>query len=435
MTRNLILLIFALSACVARTPARPGAPTATPTPRATRTPLVQPSPTVNPTSSPILWEKEFDNNGKADIAASVVETPDGDLVIVGVTGPTPCVPWCNTDGWIIKVDARGNLLWTRQVGGNGADLLTSVILKGNNYLVTGSKHAPPNAYQTWLLEIAPDGKVVWEKTLGGNQDEFVAETIATPDGNFLMTGRTQSYGVQDGKGDVWLVKFDPKGEILWSKTYDLGAEDGGTSLIAWGTDRYLITANSCTADCRSVLTPQVFTTYLVVDASGNILKSKTFKEGPKNKFAKIKPTHDGGAIIAGATSMQERFPSEDTWIIKLDANADVAWTKIFNSYSRYDGARDIIQMPDGGYVVAAYSQAHQTPEMNFDNFWLVRLNSAGEILWSRTWGGPDNDDPISIILTSDGSIVFAGFKDAVSWPLDKIPGPSNFYVIKMLDRP
>jgi hypothetical protein len=389
-----------------------------------------PSAATVVTPGPVTWERQFDNNGRADLGADVMETPEGDLVVVGVTGPTRCLAGCNTDGWIIKINASGDLLWRRQVGGNGFDLVTSVILKGDHYWVTGSKDVFPNAHQAWLLEIAPDGSVVWEKTFGGSQDEWAGETIATPDGNFLMTGRTVSFGVQDGKGDVWLLKLDPNGEIIWSKTYDLGAEDGGTSLIAWGSDRYILTANTCTADCRSILTPHVFTSYLVLDAEGNVLKSQSFTEGPKNKFGKIKPTRDGGAIMVGATSMQENFPSEDTWIVKLDANADVEWTRIFTSYGRYDGAYDIVQTLDGGYVVAAYSQVYQTPEMNFDNFWMIRLNSSGEILWSRTWGSPDNDDPESIILTSDGGVVLAGFIDAKSWPLDQIPGPADFYVLK-----
>ncbi|MBC7259773.1 MAG: hypothetical protein H5T65_11045 [Chloroflexi bacterium] len=425
----LILLILGLSACAARISARRGETPTAPVLTLTFTPLAQPSPSAGPASQPITWEKQFDNNGRADLAADVMETPQGDLVVVGVTGPTPCLIGCNVDGWIIKINARGDLLWTRQVGGNGADVLTSVILKGNDYWITGSKYVFPNAHQAWLLEIAPDGRVVWEKTLGGSQDDFTVDTIPTPDGNFLMIGTTRSYGVQDG-GDVWLVKLDSDGGMIWSKTYDLGAEDGGTSLIAWGTDRYLLTAKSCTANCRDLLTPQLFATYLVMDANGDVLKKQTFNEGLKNKFDKIKPTRDGGAVITGATSMQEKFPSEDTWIVKLDANADVAWTKIFTSFGRYDGGFDIVQMPDDGYVVAAYSQVEQTAEMKFDNFWMLRLDSAGEMLWSRTWGGPDNDDLRSVVLTADGGVVLAGFKDAVSWPLDRIPGPADFYVIK-----
>ncbi|MGC8916735.1 MAG: hypothetical protein ACP5NF_07135 [Thermoanaerobaculum sp.] len=383
-----------------------------------------------PWSRVVLWEKQFDNDGKADLAADVVETPEGDLIVVGVTGPTPCLLGCNVDGWVIKINARGDLLWSRQVGGHGADTLTSVILKGNAYWITGSKYAFPNAYQAWLLEIAPDGQVVWEKTFGGSQDDFAVDAIPTPDGNFLMIGTTRSFGVQDG-GDVWLVKLDPDGGMIWSKTYDLGAEDGGTSLIPWGPDRFILTAQSCTANCRDLLTPKVLATYLVVDANGDILKTQIFNEGPKNKFAKIKPTHDGGAVIVGGTSMQEKFPSEDTWIVKLDANADVAWTKIFTSYGHYDGGFDIVQMPDDGYVVAAYSQVYQTPEMDFDNFWMLRLNRTGGVVWSSEWGGPDNDDLRAVTLCTDGGVVLAGFKDSVSWPLTAFPGPADVYVSRV----
>ncbi|MGB9591099.1 MAG: hypothetical protein ACPL1K_01125 [Candidatus Kryptoniota bacterium] len=64
---------------------------------------------------------------------------------------------------------------------------------------------------------------------------------------------------------------------------------------------------------------------------------QTFNQGLKNKFHKVRPTNDGGAIIVGATSVIENFPSEDIWLVKLDMNADTVWTKIIGSYNRYDG--------------------------------------------------------------------------------------------------
>jgi len=430
----IILLMLVSNGCVAQTPARQGVAPTVPGLLPTSTSFAQPLPVARSTSHPITWEKQFDNQGNADIAWDVVETPDRDLVIVGITGPTPCQIGCNWDGWIIKINPQGEVIWTRQVGGNGADLLTSVILKGSDYVATGSKYVFPDARQAWLLEIASDGRVVWEKSFGGNRDDSGTETIATPDDGFLMVGQTKSFSTQDGKSDVWLVKLNVKGEVIWTKTYDLGGEDMGTSLAPFQNDRYILTAVTCTANCGG-LNQQGYASYLVTDANGNILKRKTFDEGPKNKFLKIKPTRDGGAVIVGATSMQDKFPSEDTWIVQLDANADVTWTRILNSYGRYDGGFDIVQMSDGGYVVAAYSQVEQTSQMNFDNFWMVRLSSTGETLGSRLWGGPDNDDAYSVILTADGGIVLAGFRDAVSWPLTAVPGPSNFYVIKTTDVP
>jgi hypothetical protein len=94
---------------------------------------------------------------------------------------------------------------------------------------------------------------------------------------------------------------------------------------------------------------QAFSTYIVIDAEGNILKTKTFKEGKKNKFIRLAPTLDGGAILVGATSKKERFPSEDVWVVKLNKEAEVEWERTFGSYGRYDGGFDIFQSPDSGY--------------------------------------------------------------------------------------
>ncbi|GAB4410194.1 MAG: lipoprotein [Anaerolineales bacterium] len=393
-------------------------------------PAIAPASLATPADSPPLtWERQYDNQGKADLAWAVAETPQGDFVVVGATGPTPCVLGCNYDGWVVKIDGQGDVLWTRQVGGNGADLLVSLVVRGDKYIIAGSKYVFLSARQAWLVEMTPDGDVAWQKTLGGSLDDSVAEIIPSSDGNLFAIGATASYGVQDGKSDVWLLKMTPTGDILWDKTYDLGATDGGASITPFQGDKLLVAADTCTADC-SGLFQQGFATYLVLDSAGNLLKSRSFPDGPKSKFMKVRPTADGGAILVGATSVAEQFPSEDTWIVKLDASADVSWTRIVRSRGRYDGAFDVVQMPDGGYVVSAYSQAYQTPEMNFDNFTMLRLGSDGYPLWIWMWGGADNDDARAVIRASDGSIVLAGFRDAVSWPLTEIPGPSDFYVVR-----
>jgi len=380
-----------------------------------------------PPSDLTIWEKQIDNNGNADGATNIIKGPDGNFIIVGATGPVRLKPNCNSDGLVIKISPDGEVIWKKQFGDKGTDMLSSGSVKGTNYLIVGCKGTTQKGRDVWILELDRDGNIVKEKTFGGNYNDGAAHIISTPDNGYLLIGQTKLSVFR--KSDVWLIKLDENLDILWSKIYDLGGESSGAYIAPIGYENFIFIANTCTKNYGGLF-QQGFATYIVIDQKGNILKKRTFNKGPKNKFIRIKPTSDGGAVIAGTTSMKEKFPSEDIWILKLDKNADVEWTKIYESYSRYDGAFDIVQDSDGGYVVVAYSQVQQTPEMNFDNFCLIRLNNKGDILWTRMWGGPDNDDLLSIIPVGDKTFIAAGAKGSVSWPLNKIPGNADIYVIK-----
>ncbi len=172
-----------------------------------------------------------------------------------------------------------------------------------------------------------------------------------------------------------------------------------------------------------------FASYFVIDSLGNVLKTVLFDEDSLTQFSGISPTSDGGLIIAGSRSVYDIYPARDIWILKLDSNADTVWTKTIGTYRKYDGGVSIFQSNNGGYYLAAYSQSYQTPQMNFDNLWLLRLNDVCDTVWTRWWGGPLNDDPASIIPTSDGGIIIAGWRDANSWDSLTL-GPADFWVIK-----
>jgi|YelNatPaOPRAMG01_1025707.scaffolds.fasta_scaffold78263_1 hypothetical protein len=375
-----------------------------------------------------IWEKQIDNNGNADGATNIIKGTDGNFIIVGSTGPVCLKPEYNSDGLVIKINPDGEIIWQKQFGGKGTDMLSSGIVKGEHFLITGCKWIPQKGRDIWLLELDKDGNIVKEKTFGSNYNDGVAQIISTPDNGYLLIGETKSSIIK--KSDVWLIKLDENFDILWSKTYDLGGEDTGVSIAPIGNENFIFIANTYTKNYGGLF-QQSFANYVVIDQKGNILKKQIFNKGPKNKFTRIKPTIDGGAVIVGATSIYEKFPSEDIWILKLDKNADVEWTKVYISPGRYDGGFDILQVSDGGYVVIAYSQVQQTPDMNFDNFCLMRLNYKGDILWTRIWGGPDNDDLLSIIPVGEKTFIAVGVKGSISWPLNRVPGNSDIYVIKI----
>ncbi|MGQ9853884.1 MAG: hypothetical protein ACUVTG_10845, partial [Candidatus Oleimicrobiaceae bacterium] len=381
------------------------------------------------------FERQYGRPDRGELAWDIAEDADGSFAIVGTTFAADC-PFmlCDMNGYVVKINPQGDTAWTRVIGSNWTDIITSVIVVGDDYVMTGLRNLFANwqsyGTQVWFLKIDKNNLVTVDKTYGGLSADAGSEIVPTPGGYFIV-GSTGSFGARDGKKDVWLLRLYSTGDTLWTRTYDLGYEDMGTSIIPSHNGHYLITAVSCTGYCGGLF-QQGFAAYFVTDSVGNVLKTHLFERGQKHKLTKTKPTSDGGAILVGATSMVDNFPDEDIWSVKIDANADTVWTKILTDVGTvYEGAWDVFEAENGGYYVAAYSQRYQTADMNFDNWWLLRLDAAGDTMWTRRLGGPKNDDPYAMIPTSDGGLIMAGWRDANPNPLENLSvGNADFYVIK-----
>ncbi|MGC8804577.1 MAG: hypothetical protein ACP5JO_06670 [Candidatus Ratteibacteria bacterium] len=377
-----------------------------------------------------IWEKQYDNSGNADIGWAITASFDNGFIIVGASGSSKILgARKNYQGLVIKIDSEGNVVKMKSFGSSGQDLLSSVVCDGTYFIAAGSKIEPPYKRQGWIIKFDSDLNLLWEKTFGGEQDDSFSQVINAGDRNFFLIGETKSYGKKDGRSDVYMVQIDDSGNLKWQQTYDLGSDDIGTSIAQLKDGKYVIAAVSCTKNPGSLL-QEGFSTCIIINQNGTIVKQRKFMEGKKNKFLKVKAISDGGAILVGTTSMLDKFPSEDTWIVRLNENCDILWSKIITSPGRYDGAFDVVEM-DTGFIVVGYSQVHQSEQMNFDNFAVNVLDKNGNVLANREWGFQDNDDLYGIIKLGSDTVMIVGFKNAVSWPLTKIPGNSDIYLIKM----
>lgn len=216
---------------------------------------------------------------------------------------------------------------------------------GSNYVITGTRWVSNTANQACVVEIAPNGTVLQQRALGGAADDSGNDILCTPDNGFLLLGETKSYGTPDGLSDVRLVKRDADLNPEWDRTYDLGAKDAGNCIIPFGSNQWLLTVVSCTANCGG-LWQQEYAGFLIVDFTGAVVKSVSFAEGQKNIFHKAASLPGEAAMIVGETSLEEFFPNTDTLVTKLNEHGDVLWTNLLNSYRRYDGAFNILIFPD-----------------------------------------------------------------------------------------
>ncbi len=379
------------------------------------------------------WQRQYGISDRADFAfGGIVETNDGDFVVCGGTwNMNPAISW-DKDGYIVKINRFGDTLWTRTIGSTAGDYIFDVILNNNGELIfVGSRYVSPLVErQVWFLKYDTEGNLLQEKRFGGAMEDNANEIIQNPDGTYMILGDTKSFGSQNGGKDVWLLKLNNNGDTIWTKTYDFGYQDQGQGIIPFQGNKYLMTVFNITGQ----LGPPTFAymgfgTYLVIDSVGNILKSVVFDRDSLDNLDCVANTDDGGAIITGQTSVYDNFPCRDVWVLKLNTDADTVWSKTYGAYNKYDGGLSIFQSDNGGYYLSAYSQTYTPPGMEYDNWWLLRLNGSGDTVWTRWWGGPLNDDPTFIIPTSDNGIIIAGWKDANSWDSLTI-GPVDFWVIK-----
>ena len=124
--------------------------------------------------------------------------------------------------------------------------------------------------------------------------------------------------------------------------------------------------------------------------------------------------------VAGSTS-SKGAGSNDFWVIKLDHQGNMIWDKTFGGRS-YDWAQSLIQTTDGGYAVAGATSSKGAGDRDF---WVIKLDSQGNMVWDKTYGGSDGDWAASLIQTTDGGYMIAGGTSS------KGAGGKDFWVIKL----
>lgn len=236
---------------------------------------------------------------------------------------------------------------------------------------------------------------------GGVMNEEGHCIRATPDGGFVLAGKTASFGA--GVTDFLVIKTDSSGMEEWAHTYGSGTEETGFSIAISLTDDggYVLTGGT-TPSARNLV-------ILKLDGLGNVSWQKTIGEPIGNEHGRdILQTSDGGYIIIG-TAHSYGAGSSEGYVVKLDAAANLEWTKVFGGTSA-DHFTDVIEMPGGGFLVGASSRTYG---LGNNSAWLMRLDEVGSLLWTKIYDGSSEDGFVDMELTSDGGLICVGITE--SW--------------------
>jgi hypothetical protein len=184
-----------------------------------------------------LWTRNYGDTGD-DRGYSVQQTSDGGYIVAGWTNSFGAGSY---DVYLIKTDSSGDTLWTRTLGGTGDDRGYSVQQTSDGgYIVAGNTTSfGAGVHDVWLIKTDAHGDTIWTRTYGGIHDDLGYSVQQTADGGYIIAGWTNSFG--DLNGDVYLVKTNASGETLWTRTYGGTGVDIGYS-VQQTTDRGYIVA-------------------------------------------------------------------------------------------------------------------------------------------------------------------------------------------------
>jgi hypothetical protein len=350
----------------------------------------------------------------SELGSSLIQTSDGGYAIAGTTESFGAGI---LDVYFVKLDANGNLQWTKTIGGKDWEAGISLIQTSDGgYAIAGfTKSFSAGGHDVYVVKLDANGNLQWTKTIGGKETDVCNSLIQTSDGGYAITGGTNSFGA--GEPDVYVVKLDANGNLQWTKT--IGGEnwDVGFSLVQTSDGGYAIAGATNSFDAGEA------DVYVVkLDASGSLQWTKTIG-GPTSEIgSSLIQTSDGGYAIVGATN-SFGAGGEDVYVVKLDASGNLQWTKTIGGPGA-DWGRSLIQTSDGGYAIAGCTKSFGAGGLDV---YVVKLDANGNLQWTKTIGGPDSEEGVYLIQTSDGGYAIAGETESFG------AGGKDVYVVR-LDR-
>ncbi len=310
---------------------------------------------------------------------SVTKISDGFFLTLGINSGEGITNYHGSaDIWLIRTDSLHNILWEKCYGGSDTDNPRKIIpitdttfyIFGSTYSVDGDVLSGNYGFNdVWVVKINGQGDILWEKTYGSPLSEIMNDLVVTPDGGFVFTNRFYSLGGDVsqyyGLYDVWMCKCDPEGNIEWEKTLGNEGMDNGVSLL--------------------------------INRLGNIVMI--------------------GAVQfpGGMVTCNPQGELGNVWLVELDMQGNILWQQCYGG-SDYEAGFDIIET-DGGYIFAAVAYSndgdvsgHHGP-FGLDgkpDIWIVKLDTLGEIMWQKCLGGTGYDYSSAIFENDTGEILVFG---------------------------
>ena len=323
--------------------------------------------------------------------------------VLAVTAVCLCFQACGSCSSVrLSGDAASDVpvlrAWARTFGDPGEDKATAVLqTPGGGYLVVGWTSFRVLGVDFWLLGLDENGNLQWERACGGEKDEWALDAAPGTDGGFVAAGWTKSTAM--GSLGTWVLDLDADGGVQWQKVYG-------------GPGRNIMYAMHQTPDGGTMLGGETLDAegvfyrpwILKLDGGGGIAWQGTYGSFESESGLDVNRTADGGTIAARWSHVNPAG-GEDFILFRLDDAGELLWSRSYGAPGVEVSARSVSPASDGGFVVAG--GAGLSSERRIDLL-VIRVDGDGGILWQKAFGGNEDDSATSIRETADGGFVVSG---------------------------
>jgi hypothetical protein len=355
-----------------------------------------------------LWVRHI-GTPSIDYGYSIKQTLDGGFILTGVTHSSG-----SGDVYLLKTNADGDSIWSRTYGGPEEDVGKYVnVCDDGGYVVVGYTYSYGSGQSDlYLIRTDAVGDTLWTRVYGGTGYDEGTSVTETDEGGFIATGYANSWWIRN---EAWVVKTDSNGDSVWTRRFQtvnntyahevVETTLGGQTYSVGGTCRWLYRSNDF---------------YLIrMEQDGDTLWTRSYGSTGWEDCYGLDRTDDLGFFLAGRTNSMGAA-AWDFYIVRADAGGDSLWHRVCDT-SGYDYAYSIKETPDGGCI--AVGDTDYGPSTS--NAYIVKLDAAGDTLWTRIYGSGSSDKAHEVQVTPDGGYIIGG------WGYDSSGGGYDFMLIRM----
>lgn len=397
----------------------------------------------------LVLQKFYGTEGK-DVARRIIVGPDSTVIIAG------SVPDGNglTDGYIVCLSRKGEQLWEKRLGGKGREEIRDVVVSNNGteifYCgVTGSnlKHPENGADEFyadyWVGKLGKRGDLLWQKSFGGSAQDQAFALAPTEYNGCLVVGSSWSRdfdvtgaGNTDKINTAWTLVLNQFGQVMRSVCFGGSKNDWAQSICKTSDGGYIIAASTNSPELDNSKSRHNGDAWFIkLDFSGNLLWQRIVKRPYEDMVMRVTENRYGMIMAVGSSFVSEGNGKE-FWLLKLDKSGTPVVNKTFGGPG-YEELTSIALCHDDGFIMSGYSSynALANPQIKGRrDFWLIRTNVEGDIIWQKTFGGPNNEEGWDVCEYAPGVFYALGVKENTFEPERPKQG-QDLWVLRVSETP